>query len=311
MKYSGRYTIGDFIKNIRKQRGLTQADLADIGMDEATLSRLERGETKLPTNAKIRPLLERLGINPYSDLNLILDDQQEKLRKQQVALESAIEEVELDKVKALIAELENEPDYTKYLYNTQYLAYARIILSAYDTSDPMAICEQASAAIRMTIVHYQEEHIPSYLLSDTETRLINLIAGMYFRAGEPERAISVMYLVKANFEKRVIDQSERGRRYPKMMYHLAKYLTIVGRYQEAIELCDEVVQICRYTGYVRYVPFILSNKVVSLYELGDKESALEIIRWCYTTYKMYGMYDDMKDTETYAQATFGADWRKS
>ena len=54
------YNVGSLIKRLRKQRGLTQEELAYPLIDRATLSKIESGKT-MPNNKTLETLLEKLG----------------------------------------------------------------------------------------------------------------------------------------------------------------------------------------------------------------------------------------------------------
>lgn len=55
--------IGEFIQNVRKEKGLTQKDLADsIGVSDKTISKWENGNS-VPDTTLLKPLCDALDIN--------------------------------------------------------------------------------------------------------------------------------------------------------------------------------------------------------------------------------------------------------
>lgn len=56
-------SIGEFIQNVRKEKGLTQKDLADsIGVSDKTVSKWENGNS-VPDTTLLKPLCDALDIN--------------------------------------------------------------------------------------------------------------------------------------------------------------------------------------------------------------------------------------------------------
>jgi transcriptional regulator with XRE-family HTH domain len=58
-----RETVGERIRRLRKERGLSQRGLAAPGVSYAYLSRLEAGE-RIPSEKVLRTLAAKLGVTP-------------------------------------------------------------------------------------------------------------------------------------------------------------------------------------------------------------------------------------------------------
>ncbi|MBA2689638.1 MAG: helix-turn-helix transcriptional regulator [Burkholderiales bacterium] len=58
-------TIGSRIKEVRKERGLSQVELANLaGVKQSSISELERGESKQPNAANLLKISRLLGVSP-------------------------------------------------------------------------------------------------------------------------------------------------------------------------------------------------------------------------------------------------------
>ena len=308
MEYEGRYTVGEIIRKLREQMGLSRAKLLDHGIDESTLVRIEKGSIKAPTYTTLEPILEKLGLDPLTDLRAIFDEDTIRVRGLKAQLNGFIETQKLEDAQRVITELEGIEEHTKSIYNRQYISYAKIAIASYKADKiPADIRAMATKAIKLTIVNFKEEEIENYLLSRTVMKLINIIAGMYFEEGNLKQAIAIMSSLKRNFEKNIIDESEIGKRYPKLMYHLAKYLTLDGQHEKAIGMCDEVVDICKNTGQLRYLPYMLSTKASALYHLDREDEAKLLLKQTSVIFLAYNMHKERKMLNIYAKDNFGID----
>ena len=107
-------------------------------------------------------------------------------------------------------------------------------------------------------------------------------------------------------EEKVIDENERKRKYPMIIYNLTNWLGHYQRYLDVIEMADCGIEFCIQNGTLRYFPNMIFNKSCALAELGKKEEAKRFftqaiaifdsvgdnkkkekaIAWCRTKYQM-------------------------
>lgn len=89
--------IGQFIAEKRRERNLTQAELAEkIGVSNKSVSKWENGKC-MPDYAVIEPLCRELEINVTDLLNGELSPDQEKLNAQTLSILSRIETLERER----------------------------------------------------------------------------------------------------------------------------------------------------------------------------------------------------------------------
>lgn len=89
--------IGQFIAEKRRERNLTQAELAEkIGVSNKSVSKWENGKC-MPDYAVIEPLCRELEINVTDLLNGELSADQEKLNAQTRSILSRIETLERER----------------------------------------------------------------------------------------------------------------------------------------------------------------------------------------------------------------------
>lgn len=141
-------SIGQRIKRLRLERGLSQRDVADVGVSYAYISRIE-ADTRAPSVKAIRKLARRLGATPeYLETGVDLrPDELLELRFAEAELRSRLgetSEADLENsAEALVREAEEVGD--AGLAAMARLALARIAANAGRHADAI---EQLEAAIR-------------------------------------------------------------------------------------------------------------------------------------------------------------------
>ena len=124
-------------------------------------------------------------------------------------------------------------------------------------------------------------------MSYEEIILLNNIAISHHAAGDADRAISIMYGIKAYYEHQVISSDEAMRTQTMTLYNLSKMLGLAGRYDECIEVCDLGIKIARVTGRCTSLGNLLFNRgwaMVQRDNRGDKEAAEISLRHAYYFY---------------------------
>ena len=321
------YAIGSLIKRLRKQRGLTQEELAYPIVDRATLSRIESGKV-MPSKKSAEALLERLGYNPSNVVDLFLDSEMEATQKIMNEIDSypimrpahinkkdeGIQGIsESDKarfakdaeqrvarVNDLIQELEASKKFMDDKLNLQYILFHKGINSFISwKEDSEKILEILTKALKITIPEYDEKYLQSYYLSKQEYQLINAIALQYSTMGDHDKCIGIYYALKNNIKNHTIDQIELGMRYPAIASNLAVHLSLVGRPEEAIEVCEEAEKICRDTRFVFLLPGIVSTRAMALYSIGNKEESERLLRQTYYVAMQYGHFNAAEQVKAF------------
>jgi tetratricopeptide (TPR) repeat protein len=161
-------------------------------------------------------------------------------------------------------------------------------------------------AIKIGIPVFKEEDIKKYLLTKQDIEMINLMAILHHDEGRLDKAIDLMYNLKANYDNRFMEAISKGRHYPMVIYNITKYLGMAGRYKEAIKLCDVGAEICREIRAFGLLPLIVFNKAACLVELGDKETSEKLFRQAYHASIMYEDFTKAELIKNYASEKLGA-----
>ncbi|MCL2026609.1 MAG: helix-turn-helix transcriptional regulator [Leptospirales bacterium] len=302
------YNAGELIKTLRKQKGVSQEDLADGITDRANLSKIENGSIT-PGKKIVEALLEKLGFSSQgnlTDLTVYLDGEMSDVHVRLDELDAYLKNKRTGEADALISVLENDKNFQKGLY-LQHLLAAKAANSINKNEDTSKIRALLDESIKISIPAFNERYIADYMLTRDDLRIINMMAIVHLNTGEIEKAIKVMYGIKDNFDKNCIDKLLKGIHYPMVIYNLTTYLIRAKRHKEAANLCDAGLQCCLNTDFFRFMPLIIGNKVRCLFEMGDIESCERLVRQAYHGFDMFEMYDDKAKVKKYAKEKLGID----
>jgi transcriptional regulator with XRE-family HTH domain len=295
--------IGPLVKRLRKQRGLTQEELAFGIIDQAALSKLERG-LAMPHKKTMESLLERLGYNPSIVADLPIDKKSAEHQKILNELDSLLfldvmDENDPSIIKAgeLIKDLENDTIFMENKLNQQLLLCKKGMFIR-NISHRGALDEQIkmlTKAMRITIPNFDISKIDQYVLSRNELQLIGLLLKTHKDAGDTEKYIEGFYCLKRSYDEFCIDKHEMGRTYPNIIQNLVGTLQAEGRHDEAIELCDTGIKVCQETHYMACLPLLAWTKALCLYNLGDIKASTELYKQAYYTFLLQGPHGALKN----------------
>jgi len=309
------YHIGSLIRRLRKQKNMSQEDLAYPIMDRATLSKIESGKS-IPNPRNVEALFERLGYNPHNIIDFFLNDENLTIKKITDELEAICINMEavgnvneqIEHAEGLLSELENNESFMESKLNQQYvLTYKAILLQYAQKLDNEKIMDLLMEAIEISIPEYDEQYIGDYHITRQELRILVMVAKIHYDEGRLDDAFNVMHSLKKNMDKHCVDQDALGKSYPAIIQNITICLTDAKRYDEAIKMCDEGIAACKETGYLYALPSIVSQKAECLFELGDKKACLELITQVFHTADMFGQYAFRDDVKEFAKEKLGVD----
>lgn len=294
-----KYPVGEFIKSLRNQRGMTQQELAYPNFTRGYISKIERGEVT-PQKENIRILLEKLGHDPNLSVEFPLSEKEVKIQSTMDEIENLFKRRKTQEADVLIAQLEEDKEFMKNDLYKQRLLYFKAVSALYKEEEHFKVREFLNEAIKITTPKFKEEDISKYFLTKIDTAIVNAFAIVYGEEGQLDKAVNILYELKKNFESRFIDNESKGRHYPMVIENLVRYLTRAKKYKEAIEVSDIGIKFCIEGSHMRLLPRIIVNKAMCLYEIGgDKEECKKLLRQAYYNYEMRGQFDSMEYIKSY------------
>ena len=298
------YRIGDVIKKLREQKGLTQAELASHNHDPSTISKIESGKLT-PSKKMVYSLLEKLGYDPGGLDIFYLNDNETTTQKIINELDAHLSYDRIDEAGVLIKKLEEDKNFMKNRLNHQYILYTKaackLLLKEFKNEIYIILKE----AIELTIPDFTLNKISEYHLSKQEMKIITNIAAYYFYNDQIDIAILIMDALKENFDKNCIDKDYLGKHYPYIIDNLTYYLSVNENYLETIELCDIGIEVCKNTGYLYHLPHIFLTKAICLCALGEIEEGGKMMKLAYYGHEMYGQTSEAIEIKEYAKDEYG------
>jgi len=297
--------VGEVLRELRKQKGLTQEELAGE-RDKSNLSRVERGKQSL-SRTQLETYLDRLGYDLTYFLHHVLDDAEFNVYSLRDELDNHVSNFDYVKAKEVIARIEDKQNntYFKDGPHLQFLLKNKAWICMYE--DPQNAHDMLQDAIRITIQDFDEARIESYLLARYDIEVINLLASTTHLLGNTDSAILILKLLANNVRNRGINPYEKARSLTLILHNLSIFYGSMKRYEDALELCEEAICIGQENRCYGLLPRVLYNKGYSLFHLEKKEESLIFLRDAYHTSRAFGLYELADTIKAKAKDNFGMD----
>jgi len=292
------YNIGEYIKNRRKELGITQDELASGICSAMTISRIERGE-QAPQDSTLKSILQRLGL---SGAELMFADSADRLLLHQLKYDIRQATILEDYARAdkILAENEEWISRLDPLDRQTFETVAILLkMRKSELTDEEAL-SQMETVIRLTCPKYTKDNPPAFLTYE-EIILLNSIALQYAHSGDTETAIKLFYHIKSFYDKHVCDIEEVLRTEPMVLYNLSKYLGQSGRIDESIEISSLGIRIAKETGRCSVLAKTLYNKAYILYERNNPSDKEASLHYAMQAYNLADILDMKKSIEHYSK----------
>lgn len=272
-----KYAVGEYIYEVRKRRGYTQEELAEGICTTGTLSKIENG-SRVPSASTYEALMQRLG-EPASLFSVYLGQK----------------ELEADnfcrRILRILARNEVENPYLmmeeygaaliKYhLKESQIMLCMKAICHAMMLEPPEKVLEELFAALRVT----EPESFEAWLgdrrrfLTFDEIVIWNNIAIQYKHMEQMGKALNIWQTLREYLSEREVDEEEKAKIYPVILYNLAGICSQGNLHAEAVWHSEEGIQSCVEFGKLFPLPYLLHRKGQELLALGESHAAEEYFR---------------------------------
>lgn len=288
------FKFGYIIKSRREELGYTQEELADGICSVPTLSRIENGE-RMPSKEHFEMLLQRLGYS-NAELNSFVDEKAFTKHELKFQLRQAVILKQIDIAAELFEKYKRSVDNPTPIDKQSLILYE--ILTHPKNYTLAQRLEPFKEALRFTCPKYEDNSFPA-LLSYEEIILINNIAVAHFYSEEKSKAIDLLSGLKCYYESHVINPEEALRTQPLVLYNLSKYLGLVERYDESIEVSSQGIRLCEETGRCTMLPKLLFNNAWSLIKRGYADDLGTAKRAAKKAYYLAVILKQSKSAELY------------
>jgi len=295
-----KFLVGEMVKKLREQRGISQTELGEPFMCRTHISKIERGLT-LPSKTNLTLLLEKLGYDIWDFPEFFLDESEAKFENALETLGSLLKQKEINKARELLEQLEKDGSFMKKITYKQRLLSHKATIAISNEEPPSKIREILLDALKISIPNFDEERISEYWLSQITFGIIDKIAIVYNTENEVDKAINLRKMLWDNLKNQYRDHALKAKLTPSLAYNLASGLHKAAKYEEAIDLCDEGIKSLRHVNSIRVLPLIMLIKAYCLYEIGDTQICKKLLRQSYYSNEMLGRFDILEIIKNYAQ----------
>ncbi|MBQ9590154.1 MAG: helix-turn-helix transcriptional regulator [Butyrivibrio sp.] len=278
-------TIGEIIREKRKQLHLTQEEACFGICDKVTMSRIETNK-QTPTRSMLNALLQRLDISDdrfYAAINaeeLRINELCKEITAYNVKYEKATgrekqELKELLKIKQ--SELRNIMEPGDKL-TEQFIVRSEVISGDYNPDEKII---KLTAAIELTHPKFQLAHVKHGIFSIDEIKIINQIAVAFSGMGKSKEALKIWEDLLANNKNRYENIVPARTQRCLILYGLAREYLIVNNYIKALDYAEEGRKLAVDHGIYRHLPGFLIILAECSYHLENVKKSREIFEDAY------------------------------
>lgn len=256
--------IGSEIRRIRKNRNISQKDLADmVGISEESLRRIENNHNN-PRVDNFLDILEVLGI----DFEIVLMDDcgssWNMVNKQIKAIDDDLENLSLARLDTNIEKLKNLKDFIPESYETklmQYILYYEGIYEKDINRDYLKFRNSMLKALEINGKSLDQGFKKSYC--DIEKRILIKLSEYYYYNNAEECSKNILDYLITNVA--VTDSN-----YIDILYNFSKYNYMQRNYKKSIEVCQKAIDLSSKTNNYKRIILIYYLSGISKFKFNQK-----------------------------------------
>lgn len=270
-------SLGSTIRLLRKERHLTQEELAEGICSPVTVSRVETGR-QMPTKAVLDGLLSRLGASTYQLCDVYYKNERDsEFARAAKRTRALLHRGRPDEARELLDSMD-ESSRERPSYRQLYLMLNASTLITIDGSELGRALDLLDQAIRLTKPTLRLDDFRHTLLSPTEAECIGLMVPTLCYLG---RHADASRLGKELIES--MDNQNNGTQdwaddKIGCELNLALSLEQEGRYAESLRYIERAHSEALDEGILTYMPVILYAEARVRYREGQRDEALGILR---------------------------------
>jgi transcriptional regulator with XRE-family HTH domain len=265
--------IGDFIAKLRKEEKLTQGELCSGLCSSKVLSKIELGTIR-PNVHYVESFMQRMGrdMNKYFSLFLSREDFKSiQIRNEINALIIAFKYSEAEE---LLKALRGRPYYDEGA-GLQFIKSAEATIQGHKDKWVSALYfEKLEEALKVTVHNYDEDKVARYRLTYNEVIIIDEMACYFCENKELKRGVQLFERLKESMDRFYMDEKEKMRIYPLVLYHYSKYLGHLGQRKKALAIAIEGEQLELKHERATLLGLLAINRAYNLHQLGRVEESV-------------------------------------
>ena len=273
-----RSSLGETIRSLRRQHGLTQEQLAEGLCSPITISRIEN-ERQMPSKTLLDALLARLHSNTYQLCNVYYQSEQDydfvdKAKQASVLLHRG----RFDEFRALLERLDvssqNRPT-LRQIYLS--LDAAALLSENCGPNDAEMALTKLDQAVRLTQPNLDFGDLKHVLLSRDEMQSLALRIPALFYAGQALKAIMFGKELLAALDAQEADSMEFHETRVNVEFNLSQCLELQGYFGEAFALVQRSKRECLEEHLHYYLPQLIYSEARTSFRKGDVDGARKML----------------------------------
>lgn len=275
--------IGNMLKTLREEAGISQSDLAGGIMTVADLSRAERGEKELD-KMYLEALFQRVG-KSEDKLELMLSMEEYHLIEEKYLILNNLDIGDIGKAEEHLKQYEKYISKKKPLHLQAFLLLQAVVEYA-KKRERQKTAAKVQEALEVTFPEWKEAKLESRYLCSQEIQVFLLL--LYLNAEELsvksgaetewEQTVSRLEKLYVYVDKRYTDDEERAKVYPWCAWFLSKEYMRLGNLGRAYEVCREGQNCLAENGGLSMMKELLQTQAECMEKIGIKEGKGQLIK---------------------------------
>ncbi|MCA1055279.1 helix-turn-helix transcriptional regulator [Rossellomorea aquimaris] len=231
MDYSA---IGKKIRELRKEVGLTQGDLAKDICTQALISRIEKGDI-YPSATSLYQISKKLGVDVNYFFEIGSTPRLDYVKEVERQLRTFRIKLKYNEMMEVVQLEESNPLFYKDPANLQLLLWHKSIYL-------FEVEKEHEKAMKSLREAYQLTAAPKKVMSEREVEILMTLGVFTFNVGKLKQSMEYYEKVKVALKtmEHLTDKSIKTR----LLYNIARSLSRSGHYEESTNYCEEAIRWC-------------------------------------------------------------------
>ena len=275
-------SLGNTLRDLRRQKGLSQEELADGICSAVSISRIENGN-QIPSQQVLEELLEKLGTGLYQICNVYYrSERQQDFEEKAQEIINLGEEGNMEQAWKELAQLQKDcPDdiRSRQLFltveATLRLQYHNIDPENYPLEETMELTQKA---LTQTRPNFDYENLPSTVLTIFEVNLLHIIVAALAGMGRNMDALRLGERLYALLKKHQSDVVNYERIKINVVTNLGAILANMKMYQDALQYINEAQSLSLKSNEHSLLVMIEFRRAEIYCLTGSKEECANILK---------------------------------
>lgn len=268
--------LGEILRSLRKQAGLSQEKLAEGICSSVSISRIENG-LQMPSSTVLDGLLNKLGAGTYQICNIYYKNEKQRAFEEKAELVTGlISQGNLSEAKEQLALLADRAKDSKI--NEQFYLLLDASIQLYEQTAPAGILATLEQALALTKPQIDYFDLRNTLLSIREANILNVIVAALIKLDRTIEAIHLGEELLTALKKHESGLKEYQIIKINLAFNLAQGMEKEKRYKEALMYSELAEDFSINSTEQMLLPEIEFIKAKAYHLLGNDEECSRIVK---------------------------------